>query len=690
MTPPELADHPLEITPAQLAEMQSFLREKIREIPSTLPTLKISEHAEKHRRMPRGTPRPGPLDLSYTPYLIEPMDNMSPFSPIRRTVIMKGHQLGFTMLAECVLCYYMGYAPADILFMSATQDLLERWASRRLEPALDSYDLRRHIYAQYASKNTRKLGDKTFSKEYFGCRLDMASAQSPSSMRAVDKKILIRDEIDGTKAELDTGEGNWLAVSAARVDFWGSRAKILDFSTPTLADSSAINFEFLSGDQRYYFVTCPKCGHSQTLTRDKLWAVNKNGQIDDVSYICKGPKECELKNHHKTEMMMIENGAEWRPTVTSSDPFLRSYQIGTLYSPVGTVTWHDIYKKVEKEKEKPGGMRPIINLEDGLPYRETGERPKFEKVIGLRGNYKRGTVQPGVIFLTAAIDVQKGSAKNPDKPPRLEMEILGHGEKYRTWSIDYKIFTGAIDDPFDGAWQALTDWAEKTGLIFERADGKKFQVQIIFADSGDASPGEGQSAMDTVYQFSEGWKNFFPIKGAKDLQKKKTEVGDEMSRDNFIRYSSKRVSETITLYSIATNYYRNFLYKSIQRTLAVLDEPNPESKSGFCGFPGNYEDEYFKQLTAPERKKDGSFDKRSRASEAHDCRVYNLCAGDVWLDLYVKERQAEIRNVRGVNPLKIKNFDKKMALLEMKYQNDDCDDKERGEYERAIADLGRG
>lgn len=705
MTPPELAEHPLEITPAQLAEMLGFLREKIREIPSTLPTLKISEHAEKHRVMPAGTPRPGPLDLSYTPYLIEPMDNMSPFSPIRRTVIMKGHQLGFTMLAECVLCYYMGYAPADILFMSATQDLLERWASRRLEPALDSYDLRRHIYAQYANKNTRKLGDKTFSKEYYGCRLDMASAQAASAQRATDKKILIRDEIDGAPTLLTTGEGNWLDVSAGRVDFWGSRAKILDFSTPTLADSSAINFEFLLGDQRYYFVTCPKCGHSQILTRDKLWAVNKNGQIDDVSYICKGPKECELKNHHKTEMMMPENGAEWRPTATSSDPFLRSYQIGTLYIPVGAMTWHDIYKKTEKAKSKPDGMRPIINLEDGLPYRETGERPKFEKVIGLRGNYKRGTVQPGVIFLTLSGDVQRGAdrwknltddelkeevkkaGKNaPDmKFPRVEIEILGHGDKYRAWSVDYPIFYGSVDDAYGGAWADIHKWIyEDYGLFYKRVDGKEFQVQIAGLDSGSGSH------QDAVYQFCEDIPNFFPIKGAKDLQRRKNEEVDEMTRDNFKRYRPTKVSETITLYSIATNYYKNQLYKRIEKTLANLNEPGAELMASFCGFPSDYPAEYFKQLTNPERKKDGSFDDRSRPVETHDNRVYGMCMADVWLDSYVRERQEEIRRVKGVNPLKIKNFDKKMALLEMKYQNDDCDDKERGEYERAIADLGRG
>ena len=97
-------------------------------------------------------------------------------SPVQRTVALKAAQGGWTMLAECVIGYYMGYAPADILFISATQDLLERWASRRLEPMIDSYKIRRHIHASgELAARTRRTGDKMWSKEYFGCRLDMAS-----------------------------------------------------------------------------------------------------------------------------------------------------------------------------------------------------------------------------------------------------------------------------------------------------------------------------------------------------------------------------------------------------------------------------------------------------------------------------------------------------------------------------------
>jgi len=37
---------------------------------------------------------------------------------------MKGAQIGMTAAAECIVAYYMDAAPTEILYISATQDLL--------------------------------------------------------------------------------------------------------------------------------------------------------------------------------------------------------------------------------------------------------------------------------------------------------------------------------------------------------------------------------------------------------------------------------------------------------------------------------------------------------------------------------------------------------------------------------------
>ena len=296
----------LDLTKNQKKDQKEFLQELVLEFPSELPTLLISDHAEAKRVLPPGTPRPGQLDLGYTPYLIEPMNNMSPQSVIQESKILKAAQLGFTMMAECILCYYIGYDPKDQLFMSASEGGIERWSAKRLEPAISSYGYRDMIRTSDEGSGHRK-GDKQFSKEYKGMRLDMVSAQAASAMRSDSKPVLIRDEIDGAPAKLKTGEGNWLDVSFARTNAFGNKRKVLDFSTPTTYEESLIWQEYEKGDQRKYKVKCVHCEVYDDLKFENLVPVKEDGYIVDSFYAC---PNCGVANYNYQKEKMFE-GAYW-------------------------------------------------------------------------------------------------------------------------------------------------------------------------------------------------------------------------------------------------------------------------------------------------------------------------------------------------------------------------------------------
>jgi hypothetical protein len=64
----------------------SWMLEQNEAKPVTLPIQLISEYIEGRRIMPTSTPFPGFWENSRTPYLIEPMDNMSPSSPIQQDI----------------------------------------------------------------------------------------------------------------------------------------------------------------------------------------------------------------------------------------------------------------------------------------------------------------------------------------------------------------------------------------------------------------------------------------------------------------------------------------------------------------------------------------------------------------------------------------------------------------------------
>ena len=645
----------LNFTIQEKFEQRTFLKGLVRSLPGRLFKMNVSDHAEKSRILPPGTPRPGPLDLSYTPYLIEPMNNMSADSPIQETAVIKGAQLGFTMMAECVICYNIGEDPSDQLFISASAATIEKWASRRLEPAITSYGYRKMIQGTVdENRSGKRTGDKQFSKEYLGRRLDMASAQSASSMRSTDKKVLIRDEIDGAPPKLKTGEGNWLDVSFARTNAWGNRRKVMDFSTPTTFEKSLIWKRYIEGDRRLFFVPCPHCDGMQDLKMKNLMEEREDGVIVDAFYACEYCGEA-IYEYDKTELFNPEK-CEWKPTAKSSSKYMRSYSINSLYSPMGMLSWAEIAKKREQAYTSidPEDKRSFINLYEGLPYKEEGRKPTIEKVIKLRGTYPAGEVPDRVLFITIGIDVQRGSAKDKANPARLEMEILGHGPGHRTFSIEYKKFIGKVDDPFSGAWEDLNQWAMDTEMIYRKKDGTEMQPSMTFIDSGDGT------LTNVVYRFTGRWQNTYPIKGYQNLNK--NSGIDRKSATDYKRYKRSRISGDTTLYNISTNFYKNMIYNcfNIERVEGELQAP------GFSDFPISYDKKYFNMLTAEEIRNDGNFYcPDGKRNEALDIRCYALCAADVYLDLLTEQAREALKQ-KGGSEADAKKITRKWIIQSMK------------------------
>lgn len=606
-----------------------FFQQVNDEKPIDPPPRYISNFIEGRRIMPANTPLPGPWENWRTQYAVEIMDCLSPYNPTQHIDVMSAAQVVKTSLMENTIGYYMGACPAPILFMSGTEMLLNKWSSKRLEPLIDSLNLREKLQAPIETEKSRTTGDKAMQKLFSGGFLEMASAQSPSSMRSDSVRILLLDETDAAPLMLTTGEGYWDEVAEARTKAWGNRRKILACSTPTDFYTSTIYRRFLLGDQCEYFVPCPICGKSILLEMGDekgswgLRAEFKDGIVETVYYLC---NECHnpIFEHQKNNMI---RGGKWEPK-TKPERLRRSFHINALLSPLGMYSWIDYYSDHRKAQKMHDGMRTFINLQDGRPYIAEGKRPKLEKLLQLKGKYKSEDVPKGVLYLTIGLDVQAGSKKDPDNPPRLEFEILGIGYGYRTWSIDYKIIVGDVTDPFGGAWEELHQYALKTKLEYiRREDGFIFPVSLVFFDSGD-----GNTA-DVVYRFSQRWQNAFPSKGRKSIARQKKGGPDELSDQSFEPYRASKLNDDITLYLISTIYYKNQIYNNLN--IERRDEET--QKPGFCDFPRDYKEQHFDRLRAEEKLEDGSYEGHGRRNEQLDCRVYALCAADVFLDSELKK-----------------------------------------------------
>lgn len=598
----------------------SFLIDCFQRRPTKRKNIDIPEYSET-TIIPEGKYRAAQFRLDRAPYVIEPMKKLSPGSNTQEVRLMFPAQSSKTTIGEILVMYYIEILPSEILHVDSNADQCRIWFQNRIFPRAK----RKGIQFRAQIEGSRRTGNTLYNKEFDGGNLDLASALSAAQLASKTKRIIHACEVDRWREELGP-EGLTWEIMYARTQAWGNQRKILAESTPTTYENSLIFQLYEEGDQKLYWVECPICREPQTLElyaekKYGLYYETKAGRIDEKSvfYIC---PSCEKKwKEHRKHAVL--NTGKWKAQVRAKSPYISSYHINGIYSPF--LGWEEIARKHSKIGGEYRRQKSFDNLIMGRPSKETGVRPKAEKIIEMKGVYHAGIVPEGVLFLTIGVDVQQGSKTDKKNPPRIEFEVLGHGPGYRTWSIDYIRITGKVTDPADGAWRKFQQWAIKTGLTWKRkSDKKEFTPVLIFIDSGDGN------LTSTVYTFTQGWKNTFPIKGAAAL--KPPEKGDPITKENFSRYRYSVVAEGLILYTIATNFYKTLLYNNLK----IRRIPGEVQSPGFCdfpfeyGLPGKYE-KYFSMLTAEEKLKDCRFDAGGRRNESLDCRVYALCAADVYL-----------------------------------------------------------
>jgi phage terminase large subunit GpA-like protein len=418
---------------------------------------------------------------------------------------------------------------------------------------------------------------------------------------------------------LTTGEGYWLDVSWARTNFWGDNRKVLDFGTPTTYDKSEIWTAYMYGDRRKFLLPCPMCGTFQELefgsdkSQHGVKPVYKAGELVDAVYMC---EHCHdgIKNTQKGKMM---REGYWKASAKSSEPQWVSRHWNSCYSPA--MRWKDLWAHYERAKEKPDGMRSFTNLYEGLPYKETGTRISAQRLISLKSTYLSGEVPDGTLFTTVGADVQQGKRNDPKNPPRIELEVCGHGKKYRTWSIKYLRIEGSVDNAFEGAWQELFELIQRKELTFKNAMGHPFPPARILIDSGFKT--------HVVYAFVQRLKGVFACKG-QGMDFEPDQELDQRKKNSDFRYKTSKTVDGHRMFIIATTEYKRIMRAALRVT---RQEMGKDQDPMFCEFPSDYNVVYFNMLNAEEMLEDGSFDAGGRANEATDCRVYNMCAGESYL-----------------------------------------------------------
>src|SRR5215813_1034850 len=206
----------------------------------------VTEWADRYRMLAgRATAEPGRYHSSRTPYVREPLDELSTSSPVQRVVIMKAARVGFTEAAMNWLGYVIDQAPGPFLFVEPTLQLALRLSRQSLDPAIAETPVLRD---RVAAPRSKSAANTALLKEFAGGLVALTGANSAAGLRSLTARYCCFDEVDAYPADV-RGEGDPLELAETRSRTYGRRRKVLVISTPTVAGMSRIEHEYLATDQ---------------------------------------------------------------------------------------------------------------------------------------------------------------------------------------------------------------------------------------------------------------------------------------------------------------------------------------------------------------------------------------------------------------------------------------------------------
>ena len=541
------------------------------------PTLKISEWADKYRRLsPESSAEAGQWRTDRAEYQRGILDSFN--NPnIERIVVMTSSQVGKTEILLNAIGYYIDQNPSPMLCVQPTLAMGQAFSKDRLAAMIRDSD---KLKDSVKDARSRDSGNTTMHKAFAGGHISIVGSNSASGLASRPIRILLMDEVD--RYETSAGsEGSPISLAIARTKTFWNR-KIFMCSTPTVKGISAIEDAFEESDQRYYHVPCPECNHKQILKwKNVVWDDEKP---ETANYAC---DSCGSVISESKKQWMIKNG-EWIATKPTNK--VAGFHISELYSVWST--WADMAKNFLEAKKNPETLKTFINTSLGESWEEQGDSVEYETLLERRLNYDYTSIPEDVLVLTAGVDTQKD---------RLELQLVGWGKNYEAWVCDYKIFWG--DPNALNVWNDLDTYLKKR---FKTETGRIIPISCTTIDSGGHHT-------NMVYQFTKPrqGRRVFAIKGlstaGKPIANRPTFVGKNKA----------------VLYGVGTDSAKEAIF-------ARLATDPEQTTLHFCS---DLDEEYFKQLTAEKRitkfvrgRKTLAWKQIRPRNEALDTLVYNFAA----------------------------------------------------------------
>lgn len=517
-------------------------------------------------------PIPGPYREELFPFFTEPLRRLQPDDPCRSVTLKKSAQVGGTVVAMIFTGASLDTDPGKFLYVHPTLDNGRRWDDTKWQPFLQGA---RGLRAQFPVERSRDTKNRTFYKERLDGRgaLLISGANSPASLSMISFRRQVQDDL--SKWE-NNEAGDPESQADKRSSAYEYDAKIFKVSTPMIKGDCRISDAYDRSDKRKLFVPCPHCGHEHTLEWDNF----KQSLSDDMDpgkahFTC---PSCGgvIEHHHKADMLAK---SAWRPTQTDRprDP---GYYIWQAYSMLRS--WASIAEEWLNSKHSPEKEQNFFNDVVGLEYEQKGESPPWEeiKARASKSEYRAGVIPPNALLLTLSIDVQGD---------RVEWLLKGFGPKQQRFTIQHDKIDGHISE----------ERTRKALDMLVRRKWKNFLGNELEADL---------VAIDMGYETNEvkSWARRWPeskvicIKGHGSNHH--PPLAEIQEKDD----TGRRLKKSKRFWYVGVSGLKSSLYKHVEK-----DDPHA---FGYCGFPHDLDDEYYKQFCSERRvlktKDDGSTELR--------------------------------------------------------------------------------
>lgn len=477
---------------------------------------------------------------------------------VERVAFMKSAQVGATEFVNNVVGYYIHQDPCPVLVVQPSRDpMAKAWSQDRLKPMIRDTPVLAEIIGPAKSKD----GDKSiFYLRFPGGYLAITGANSPAGLASRPVRVVLFDEVDRYPPSAGA-EGDPIALGEQRtITFWNS--KIVMVSTPTYKGVSRIEQAFEAGDQRYFHVPCPHCGHIQRLRWANVkWLKHEDKKGLDKHRPATALYTCEScgTGWNDAERWGAVKKGEWQ----AGKPFkgIASFHISALYSP--WVKLPDLAREFLAAKGRPEQQQAFTNTKLGETYDAQGETVDETGLLARVEEYGP-KVPDKVAVLVAGIDVQDD---------RVEITVLGFGLGEEVWHIDHFVLRGEPREP--ALWDEEVD--EILNRWWPREDGGRMRIKAACVDTGG-------HATDQVYAYC---KPRFPRKvwAVKGMA---SGVGGH-PRPLWPGKASKNNKGKVRLFLVGVDTGKDLVYARLK-----TKEPGP----GYCHFSLACDLEYFKQLTA--------------------------------------------------------------------------------------------